>query len=200
MAATTLKSENPKTRANNRIEALLDASARQFAESGYKATTTRDIAKNVNMQPGSVYYHFKSKGELLLAVYQTGVQRVSEKVTRAIAGQSEPLAKLKAALNAHLEVILDESAYARVLTTVQPGEVPEFEEQLIRLRNDYEQLFIDLMNTLPFKPGTDKNIIRMLMIGAANYTQWWYRPGGKTPSYLAEQLAIMIEGCLEEHP
>ena len=67
MTATALKSETPKTRANNRIDVLLDASARQFAEAGYKATTTRDIAKQVNMQPGSVYYHFKSKGDLLLA-------------------------------------------------------------------------------------------------------------------------------------
>ncbi len=198
MTAATLATESTKTRANNRIDELLDASARRFAEAGYKATTTRDIAKEVKMQPGSVYYHFKSKGELLLAIYQTGVQRISEKVTRAITEQSEPLDKLKAALNAHLEVILDESDYARVLTTVQPSEVPQFEDQLIRLRNDYEKLFIDLMNTLPFKPDADKNILRMLMIGAANYSQWWYRPGGKSPSYLAEQLAIMIEGCLEE--
>jgi len=193
-----MSSLKARTRANSRLTALLDAAAKQFAEKGYKATTTRDIAKEVKMQPGSVYYHFKSKGELLLAVYEVGVERVSKRVKEAVEGKTQPLPKLKSALRAHLDVILDETAYARVLATVQPSEVPEFEAQLIALRDDYERIFTKLMKDLPFKKGSDRSVIRMLTIGAANYAQWWYRPDGKTPEYLADQLSAMIEGCLKE--
>jgi AcrR family transcriptional regulator len=44
-----------------------------FAQRGYAATSMRDIALGVKMLPGSVYYHFASKEELLVAVYEAGV-------------------------------------------------------------------------------------------------------------------------------
>ena len=66
-------------RSNNRIEPLLDAAAARFAHQGYHETTVREIAADVDMLPGSVYYHFSSKHALLLAVYEEGVNRVSSR-------------------------------------------------------------------------------------------------------------------------
>ena len=60
-------------RSDNRVSTLLDAAARLFAEKGYVATSMRDIAQDCGMLPGSLYYHFAAKEDLLVAVYERGV-------------------------------------------------------------------------------------------------------------------------------
>ena len=58
----------------NRRSQLVKAAARLFRRHGFDATSTRDIAAAVGMHAGSPFYHFKSKGELLHAVIDAGMQ------------------------------------------------------------------------------------------------------------------------------
>ena len=57
-------------RADNRLPVVLEAAARLFAQRGYAATSMRDIAQAASMLPGSLYYHFAAKEDLLAAVYE----------------------------------------------------------------------------------------------------------------------------------
>ena len=95
-----------RARQDSRKRDVLDAAAALFAENGYQGTSMRDIAKAVGMLPGSLYCHFPSKSELLLAVYREGVARIEDQVAAAVAGQSAPWDKLEALAAAHLEMIL----------------------------------------------------------------------------------------------
>ena len=54
-------------RSNNRNETILDVAAEQFSKNGFHEHI-RDIAKAVGMLPSSIYYHYSSKDDLLLAV------------------------------------------------------------------------------------------------------------------------------------
>jgi len=67
-APTTTR--RPGARAHNRRGEILDAAARLFARQGFHAASMREIAAAAGMLPGSLYYHFPSKDELLLAVYE----------------------------------------------------------------------------------------------------------------------------------
>lgn len=49
-------------------ERILDAARRLFVERGYAGTSIRDIAEDLRMTKGSLYYHFSSKEELLNAL------------------------------------------------------------------------------------------------------------------------------------
>ena len=132
MAATAAK------RQPNRWPALLDAAAAQFAERGYHATSMRDLAAAIAMTPGAIYFHVASKQALLLAVYEEGVQRILDRVEAAVAAEREPWARLEKAVAAHLESILDASAYARVLIRILPTDAPEISAELKELRDRYE--------------------------------------------------------------
>src|SRR6516225_9335501 len=81
-------------RQDNRRLLLLDAAARLFSERGFHATSMRDLARAVGMLSGSIYYHFESKEEMLLAVYEEGVRRVAAAVEQAVADQTEPWKRL----------------------------------------------------------------------------------------------------------
>src|ERR1700730_13654130 len=106
MATASAQTLSRAPRQDNRRAQLLDAAARLFRERGYHATSMRDIAKAVGMLSGSIYYHFDSKEEMLLAVYEEGERRVAEAVDAAVAGETDPGQRLGGAVGGALDSVL----------------------------------------------------------------------------------------------
>ncbi len=177
-----------RPRQDNRRRQLLDTAARLFAEQGYRATTIRDIAGAIGMLPGSVYYHFPSKHDLLATVYEEGVQRIGANVDTAVAGLSEPWARLEAACVAHLETLLDRSDCAQVLIRVIPTDAGEAADRLVALRDLHESRFATLIDDLPLPAAANRHRLRLMLIGALNWAQVWYRPGGDDPASVARDF------------
>jgi AcrR family transcriptional regulator len=181
-------------RADNRLQGLLDVSASLFAQRGYAATSMRDIALGVKMLPGSVYYHFASKDELLVAVYEAGVGELEAAMHVALKKGAEPWARLEAACLAHLETGLKRSDYAQVLIRVLPEDVPPVAERLRTLRAGYEQVFRDLVAALPLPTGTDRHALRLMLLGALNWARFWFDPQGReTPRALARKFVGLLK-------
>lgn len=179
-------------RADNRRQALVDAAAAAFREFGYQAASMREVAGRVGMLAGSMYYHFASKDELLLAVYTEGVRRLSEQVSGEIDGLEDPVERLQAALEAHLDGLLDGSDYVQVVIRVLPKDAPGVEDQLVALRHQYEGIFRTLIDELDMTTEK-KHYLRLFLIGACNWTQVWYRKGIDSPRTIARQLMACVE-------
>lgn len=180
-------------RADSRLPQVLDAAAAQFAAKGYQGTSIRDIVAAVGMLPGSLYCHFANKGELLAAVYAEGVRRISAAVRAAASAHEDPWARLEAACAAHLDSLLDRSSYANVVISVRPDTVPELESQMIALRDEYEGLFLELVDALPLPRDTSRRVLRLMLLGALNWTPTWYRAdGGESPQALARAFVGLL--------
>ena len=184
-------------RADNRLPRLLDEAARLFGTQGFHGTSVRDIVRAVEMLPGSLYYHFATKEDLLTAVYAEGVRRISERVHTAIEGKSDAWERLEAACVAHLHAVLEESGYAQVVIRVRPSDVPSAAAHLIELRDAYERLFVDLVDALPIGQGVDRRGLRLLLLGALNWSQTWYRPGGYSPRSIARHFVTLLRAPVE---
>jgi len=191
----------PARRANNRNDALLDAAAHLFASKGYRETTMRDIAVVTGMLPGSIYYHYGSKADLLLAVYEKGVEGLCARFDAAVAnvgaGGDAPWSRLEAVLIAHFETILDQSDYARVLIRVLPDQLPDHAGALSALRDTYERRLAAAIEDLPLDPQVDPKMLRFLLLGAANWSQTWYRPGADTPADIARHFLAIVRHPVE---
>jgi AcrR family transcriptional regulator len=157
---------------------ILTAAAERFADSGYAATSIRDIARDVGVTVGAIYVHFPSKDRLLVAVSEEGIGRIGRAVDEAVAEVEEPWDRLAAAMRAHLEVLLSNAAFARVIVRVTPADVPDAARDLRQLRDGYEDRFRHLIEALELSPGTDRTLLRLMLLGALNYTQTWHRRGG----------------------
>ena len=66
-------------------ERLINAAVEAFAEKGFAATTTRDIASRAGMSPAAVYVHHDSKESLLFSVSLNGHRKALEVITSAAA-------------------------------------------------------------------------------------------------------------------
>src|SRR5258705_12512514 len=107
MPASSPQAVTRAPRQDNRRAQLLDAAARLFRTRGFHATSMRDIAKAVGMLSGSIYYHFDSKDEMLLAVYEEGERRVAQAVDAAVVTETSPWRRLEAACAAHLRALIE---------------------------------------------------------------------------------------------
>lgn len=183
---------------------ILSAAAAWFADHGYAATSMRDLAGATGLTPGALYVHFASKDQLLLAVYEEGVSRIGAAVDAALAGPIRaPWQRLEAAAEAHLHILLGRADFARVLVRVLPDDVPEVARGLRKLRDAYEQRFVALFAALPLKQGTDRRLMRLMLLGALNATQAWARPGaGRAgPEAIARHyVAALRAGLAPVHP
>lgn len=184
-------------RIDNRRVALLDAAATVVREHGYRGASMRDIARRAGMLPGSIYYHFDSKAELLRAVYEEGVRRIEARIDAALEGVTDPWARLEAACTAHLEMILDRSDYAQVVIRVLPADVGDGATYLTALRDRYEARFRGLVAALPGAGAADADALRLLLLGALNWTQTWYRPSGdRDPAEIAHRFVACLRAAL----
>jgi AcrR family transcriptional regulator len=188
------------TRQDNRRVQLLDAAASLFGERGFHATSMRDIAKAVDMLSGSIYYHFGSKEEMLLAVYTEAAARVGEAVDKAIADETEPWRRLEAASAAHLEMLINFRDYTRVMIRTLPQEAGELAPRLRDIRRDYETRFRHLIDDLPLPPDVDRHYLRLLLFGALNWSQVWYNPGGDPPEMVAKRFIDTLRRQLDSGP
>ena len=194
MAATAAKQQA------NRWPALLDVAAAKFAEQGYHVTTIRELAAATEMTPGAIYFHVASKQALLLAVYEEGVQRIVDRVEKAVTSQSAPWDRLTAAVEAHLESILDASAYARVVIRILPYDVPEIAADLTRLRDRYEERFRALFDEVSLPEGVAPGLARLFLLGALNWTPVWHREGRTEIAEIARQMLAPLRAAGEKTP
>jgi AcrR family transcriptional regulator len=179
----------------SRRSLLLEVAADRFCRNGFHGTSIRDLAKAAGMLPGSVYCHFPSKEDLFVAVYEEGVRRIVDRVEDALDGTDDPWARLRAACVAHLETILDQSHFARVVIRVHPRDVANAEPRLTALRDGYEAIFRRLVDALDAPAAVDRKDLRLFLLGAMNWTQQWYRPGDSTPAAIANRYVDMLERC-----
>ena len=154
----------------------------------------RDIAVEAKMLAGSVYYHFASKDELLLAVYAAGVQALEVATTAAIARETDPWQRLEALCRAHLETVLRDSDYAQVLIRVLPDDIPHIADRLRELRANHERHFRKIIADLPLPPRTDRRSLRLMLMGSLNWAPFWFTPQGRdTPGVLARKFVRLVK-------
>ncbi len=62
--------QSPKLPAATRRNQLLNAAQALFIRNGYRATTTESIARRAGLTKGALYFHFRSKEEILCRLLQ----------------------------------------------------------------------------------------------------------------------------------
>ena len=80
--------------AEERKKEILDAAEELFIAKGYDETSTSDILEKVGIARGTLYYHFKSKEEILDALIARIMQEAEWRVKAALSGKEDILHKI----------------------------------------------------------------------------------------------------------
>jgi AcrR family transcriptional regulator len=164
------------------VERLLDAAVEAFAEKGFHATTTRDIAARVGLSPAAVYVHFASKEELLYELSLVGHQAALGIVIAAVdAAPSDPAAQLRGLVGDFAAWHARHRRTARVVQYELAALAPEHREVIRGLRRQIQARVRDLLSggvaagvfVVPDVAGTALALLS-LMVDIAR----WYDPSG----------------------
>jgi len=167
---------------SNRREELLRVSARLFREKGFDGTTIRDISGAAGMHSGSPFYHFKTKQDILLAVMEQGLAEGLRSLEEAMAGAATPEQRFVRMIRAQLGTILEDgNDFIPVLLYDFRSLTTENRRRIVALKDRYDALWqqvIDDLKRAGHMPG-DAQLVRLLILGAVNWTGTWYRTGGR---------------------
>jgi AcrR family transcriptional regulator len=104
----TRKEQKERTRSS-----LIEVATDLFAENGITNTSTAAIAKALNVSHGTVFIHFPTRDDLVLAVLDSFGTRLAEELNKSVSEASE----LRSILKAHLAVLSEfEDFYFRIIT------------------------------------------------------------------------------------
>lgn len=168
-------------RLDDRRERLIAAAAVLFHTHGYERCSVRQLAEAVGIRSGSVFHHFDSKEAILLAVMETTIETMIQRLQAAAAAESEPRRRLRALVHAELELLHGDTRPGVAVTFFQwhclePGN----QANVLKLRDAYEAIWLDVLAEARQIGliGTDPFITRRLLTGSNGWTIYWYRSGG----------------------
>jgi len=183
---------------------VLDAAGRLFRLKGFATTTVRDIAEAAGVLPGSLHYRFRTKESILLALMERGISSAEAAFRTAVAGSRHPIERLRAAIRAHVELLIGGDDATYVLLYEGRGLEGEARAAMTRLRDRYDALWDGLLyqavGSGVLREATDVKLTRLMILGALNWIPQWFNPtGGKNPGEIADVFAdIVLVGLLDE--
>lgn len=181
------------TKGEQARERIISVAETLFNKQGFDGASMRDIAAAAEMQPASMYYHFESKEELLWAVWEKGGVELLNRVKAAIALKSDPWQRMETACVAHINGLLDWRRANQVLFIMPPWHYPEgIKARVIALRDEYEQIFAELIDDLPLRTKVDRHYLRLTLIGALSWSLFWFKKDRDTPASIARQILTML--------
>lgn len=181
---------------------ILSLSQSVLKEKGYAATSVRDIAKALDMEPASLYSHFKSKEDILKITcfemadkFELAVKEVND-----IYFNAEE--KLRMAIKLHVEILTSHLDSALIFIRDWRNLTGESLDQFIAKRNVYEAGFREIVQTGidegVFKE-TDRKFAALTILSSVNWIVEWYKPNGTlNPEQIAEKLSAFILSGLEK--
>ena len=91
-------------------------------------------------------------------------------------------------MSAHLQALLGGGDYVRVVIKVPPREDAEARTRLIALRDGYERIFSTLIDALPLATFVDSRHVRLMILGAMNWSPNWFHSDGDQPHEIAKSF------------
>lgn len=169
-----------------------------FSERGFANTRMADVAGELGMQAGSLYYYVDSKEALLAAVVEERVGVAVEMLEAILARDEGIVDKIRAGIEGHL-VVFDEHAdlYRIFLSERLDHVAPELAGTVDQLGRQYEQLWVDLIAdgiaTRALRADLDPWLTMKAVVGLGNSTLFWYEPGGRlSPEAVADRFTTII--------
>jgi AcrR family transcriptional regulator len=167
-------------------EEILQAFGKSFARNGYEGTSLAEIAREVGIKTPALYYHFKSKNEILFAHLMRVGELIVDSVSRDVQAASDsPPEQLRAYVESIITVqlgmydsipmlnaMLSGSSMSKTLSRAQMDWMKSKQRRLLTLLTDILESgrergdfsFKDMRTTVNF------------IIGAFEYTVNWYHP------------------------
>lgn len=175
---------------------LLVAAVEAFAERGYHATTTRDIAGRAGMSPAALYIHYKTKEELLHRISRIGHDKALEILETAAAAPGTAAERLDGAVRSFVRWHAGHHMTARVVQYELDALGAEHRTEIVGLRRRSDAAVRRILNDgvaagefdVPDVPGTTLAVLSLCI----DVARWFNAQGRRTPDEVGALYADLV--------
>lgn len=186
----------------NRREQILEIAAQLF-QKGFRATSLDDVAAEMGVTRPALYYYFRSKEELLAAIYDRGVGVLIDRAAPLFAQGLAPDALLRRLIEVHVRTMLQERPIVRVYFQ----EKDSLGDDASRSVKAKEVAFTKMMaSTIEagqakgiFRPGNPELIVNAIL-GMLIWVHAWYRPERHVEQDISDVFWRLLAGGLVVNP
>jgi AcrR family transcriptional regulator len=182
-----------------RRDAIVDTSARVFAQNGYHATGINELCTANELGKGALYHYIGSKEELLAAIHDRVMDEVIASGERVAGASGSPAEKLVALGDGLLDIITRFPDHVWVFLHEFPALTGARAETFRDRRREYETV-VESVIAAGVKSGAfrkvDPRLTTLAWLGMHNYTYlWWKADRSLSPRDVARRFAdIFIDG------
>src|SRR6202043_3453854 len=147
-------------------ERILEVAKEAFTRSGAD-TSLDDIAKQAGVGPGTLYRHFPTREELLVAVYRSEVEKLAA-AARTFADTMTPVEALRAWLLLFVDAVETKQIIAPVLNTLVGDPKKVFEASYAQIHEALRALVKRAIKSGDIRKDLDPIDLLRAIVGVAN--------------------------------
>jgi AcrR family transcriptional regulator len=175
---------------------LLVAAVEAFAERGYHATTTRDIAGRAGMSPAALYIHYKTKEELLHRISRIGHDKALEILSTAADAEGTPSERLADAVSSFVRWHAGRHDTAHVVQYEIDALSDDHRTEILELRRRSDAIVRGILRDgvesgefdVPDIPGTTVAVLSLCI----DVARWFSTKGRRTPDEVGALYADLV--------
>ena len=197
-------SGSPTSHHDEKLQQILEHSARIFAEKGFDGTSIREISRATGMSLAGLYYYFRTKEELLCLIQERCLLTLLENGRQIQGSGKTPREKIALFVHNHLGFFLHNMNEMKVMSREDTALTADFEKRILDLKRRYLKALVDLVEELQAQEQTRRLNVRvsaLALFGMMNWIYTWYNPK-RDPSLRAlieQMLRIFFFGVLGEN-
>ncbi|MFJ2718403.1 TetR/AcrR family transcriptional regulator [Streptomyces sp. NPDC087437] len=175
---------------------LLVAAVEAFAERGYHATTTRDIAGRAGMSPAALYIHYRTKEELLHRISRIGHEKALEILRTAARREGGATERLADAVSSFVRWHAGGRTTARVVQYELDSLGPDARAEILALRRQVDAEVRGIIEDgvasgefdVPDVRGTTLAVLSLCI----DVARWFNLDGPRTPEEVGTLYADLV--------
>ncbi|MBM6404272.1 TetR family transcriptional regulator [Phycicoccus sp. CSK15P-2] len=159
---------------------IMIAAADAFAEHGFSATTTRDIASRAGLSPAGVYVHFSSKEVLLFELSRRGHMRARDTLVASAREAASPTDALRDIIGGFSRWHADHHQLGRIVQFEFRHLSPEHRAEVLDLRKEIDTVVADILRAGVEAGEFEVDDVRttaLALLSMAIDVARWYQPG-----------------------
>jgi TetR/AcrR family transcriptional regulator, cholesterol catabolism regulator len=175
---------------------ILTAAAELFRARGYRAATLEELARRLGMSKKTLYGHFRSKEDLLAAIFHRTMTLVEVGLATIRASRAAPAEQLREVIRHQVRTVVAEQDFLTVFFAEEANLPARLRRSIVGRKARYDRA----IQTIVARAGRRSRLTappRLVVFGLLGMSNWvhrWYDPRGE---WNAKFIADAFIGLLE---
>lgn len=180
------------------LESLLEIAAKLFYERGYDGTSMEDLGRRLGITKSAIYYHVRSKEELLRLAVDRALDGLFAVADEAALIDGKAIDRLEHVVRGSVRVLAEQLPFVTVLLRVRGNS--KVEREALARRKEFDGIVTGLVEQAEaegdIRPDVDPATTAKLLFGMVNSLIEWYKPRrGSDITEMADAVAkIAFDG------